>query len=88
MIFGYNHKRIENTDPYHDKERKYLKVFNDMIENETFNIDYLTGTSQVSGISGPNHFLTREESKLVATVIQWLGTPIGQSFIKKVESDE
>jgi len=85
MLAGYNHRRLENNDPYHDKERKYVKVFNDMIENKTFNIDYLTGTAPNSD---PNHFLTREESKLVATVIQWLGTPVGQSFIKKVESDE
>lgn len=85
MIAGYNYKRVENTDPYHDKERKYIKVFDDMIEKRGFNIDYLTGTSPDSG---PNHYLTRDEQKLVVTVIQWLGTPIGQSFIKEVESNE
>ncbi len=36
----------------------------------------------------PNDYLTEREEKVVLSVIQWLGTPVGQGFINQLNNKE
>lgn len=82
MIEGNAHHRILNPDSYYDKERKYLSEFEKMV-NTGFNINYFGGIEERG--TWPLRYLTEEEQKIVVTVIQWLGTPVGNQLIKDVE---
>lgn len=87
MVQGNSHNRVENTkaDTYYDKERMYLKEFESMLMTG-FDINYFSGMKS-DGMTA-NRYLTEEEQKIVVTVIQWLGTPVGNRLVKNVEGLE
>ena len=81
IIKGNFHHRINNPDRYHDKERAFVKAFEDYDYNYKF--DFFAGTDDYGD---PVRHLSNQEMSLVLTVIQWLGTPVGQSFLNKAEN--
>lgn len=75
---GYNEHRLKSDDPYNKKECDFVQVINDEMKyNKVF-------LSQIVYHEGRNEYLTEHEEKIVLSVIQWLGTPVGQSIIEKV----
>jgi hypothetical protein len=78
---GYKEYRLIKDDPYHEKEIKALEVFNKEYLKDTSFIVF--GENPNSGIE-PNDYLTERDEKVVLGFVQWLGTPIGQSFIEQI----
>lgn len=76
-----NH-RLCNPLPYYEKERDFLKEFLGL-EADGFDINYFAGMKD--GVS-PVRLLTPDEITLVYTVIQWLGSTVGQRFIQDAGS--
>ncbi len=81
-VKGHSAYRMENSDPYYDLERKYIQVFNELCRSG-FDINYFGGMNN-SG-TGAKRYLTDEEKRIVLTVIQWLGTPVGQAFLEQAK---
>ena len=75
---GFNSHRLIETDSYHKKEIDFVKVINKELEyNKKFLCQILDG-------SGKTHYMDEHHEKIVLSVIQWLGTPVGQGFINEV----
>ena len=74
--------RLRPEDSYYQKEVVYLSVFENMLKSG-FKIDYFGGMKS-NGMDA-TRYLNEDEKALVATVIQWLGTPVGQGYLKEVE---
>lgn len=76
-IFGFNAKRLIENDPYYKTEVDLVKNLN---KRFTFiNLSRIVFGSDSQG--RPNDYLTEREEKIVASVIQWLGTPVGKHFL-------
>jgi len=76
---GFNSHRLIKDDPYYAKEIAYVEAINNEFK---YSHNYL---AQI--VNHPEHkmYLTEDEEKIALSVIQWLGTPVGQGFIHKVE---
>jgi len=75
---GFKEYRLKKDDEYYAKEIKALEVFNqDHLEDAS---SIVFGQKEGTGFY-PNDNLTDREEKIVLSVIQWLGTPVGQGFI-------
>jgi len=88
MKTGYNAHRLKENDPYHAKEVTFVKEFNKEI---SYNNDYMNQIVYKNRRSNnllqiEYDYLTEEEEKIVLSVIQWLGTHVGQSFLERVNS--
>jgi hypothetical protein len=72
--------RVNNNDSFYDKERTFLDVWNEMngekIPNQNTILGYLL-TEEANIWKEP----TKQEMKIARTIIQWLGTPVGQRFL-------
>lgn len=79
LMVGFNAHRLKENDDYHKKECDFVKAINDEIKSNKSTLAQI--------VNHPNHkeWLDENEEKVVLSVIQWLGTPVGQAFIKKVE---
>lgn len=81
---GFKEYRLKKDDKYYAKEIKSLEIFNK---------DYLGDASfivfgQKEGHSfTPTDYLSEREEKIVLGLIQWLGTPVGQSFIRELNEE-
>lgn len=81
-LTGYRDYRLNNDDPYHQRERDFVEVFKK--ENGYYDFySHLCGIEMEHG--HPTRQPTEDECRIITTVIQWLGTPVGQSFLHKVE---
>ena len=74
---GYNRHRLKDNDPYNKKEMDFVKAINEEIK---WDRNYLNGMVN----SKERIYLTPDQEKVVLSVIQWLGTPVGQGFLEKV----
>lgn len=81
-VKGHSAYRLNNTDSYNDLERKYTQVFKELCRTG-FDINYFGGLNDRG--TGAKRYLTDEEKRIVLTVIQWLGTPVGQTFLGEVK---
>lgn len=77
---GFNSHRLKPNEPYHKKEIEYIKAINRMI---TVNPQML---SQIVYSGHSKKTLNINEERIVLSVMQWLGTHVGQSFINEVEN--
>ena len=75
---GFNAHRLKENDPYHKKEIDFVKAINQEIK---YNNNTL---AQIVNHVDHKEYLEENEEKIVLSVIQWLGTPVGQGFIEKV----
>ena len=84
-IVGNCAHRLIDNDPYYADEVKLNKIFNEYCNKTTTfggNFwDYMSGSTN----NKPNKVLSEDELKLIATVIQWLGTPCGKAFLRDAE---
>lgn len=76
---GFKEYRLNRDDKYYAKEIKALEVFNqDHLQDASF---IVFGVKEGTGLN-PDDYLTEREERVVLATIQWLGTPVGQGFIK------
>ena len=82
---GFKEYRLRKDDKYYAKEIKALEIFNqDHLEHAS---SIVFGVKEGTGFY-PNDYLTEREEKVVLSVIQWLGTPVGQGFINQLNNKE
>jgi hypothetical protein len=85
-MFGFNRHRLKMDDYYHT-EVAFMKVMQKW-KDQNHNIFDMAVFGTKHG-SQPADYLSERELKIVASIIQWLGTPVGQNFLKEVkELDE
>ena len=78
---GFKEYRLKRDDKYYSKEIKALEIFNqDHLEHAS---SIVFGQKEGTGFY-PNDYLTDREEKVVLSVIQWLGTPVGEGFIQRL----
>lgn len=84
---GYNTHRLNENDPYHKKEINFVKVINKELKHNGDFFKQIVGKNRYKDSLDrwQNEYLTEEEEKVALSVIQWLGTPVGQNFIKTVD---
>ena len=81
---GFKEYSLKKDDKYYAKEIKALEVFNkDHLENAS---SIVFGVKNGTGFY-PNDYLTEREEKIVLATIQWLGTPVGEGFIREIGND-
>lgn len=79
MKTGLNSHRLIKDDPYHAKEVAFVEQINkELGYNDMF-------LNQICDSSGKT-YLTEREEQVALSIIQWLGTPVGQGFLDKVQS--
>ncbi len=74
---GHNEHRLTNEE-YNALEVKYVKRMNKLLKQNPQFLDQIVSRKRGDDID----YLNDEERKIVMSVIQWLGTPVGQSFVK------
>lgn len=84
MKEGFSSHRLESEDFYYEKERTFVDVMKQWTERRMFKLDYFKNSGAQYE---PMNILTDVEEKIVSTVIQWLGTPVGQSYLSEVEKE-
>jgi hypothetical protein len=75
---GFNSHRLIENDKYYKKECDFVKAINQELKH---NHNFL---SQIVNHSEHRDYLTENDEKIALSVIQWLGTPVGQNFLHKV----
>lgn len=81
-IEGHSAYRMNNSDSYNDLERAYFYSFKELCRTG-FDINYFGGMNDRG--TEAKRYLTDEEKRIILTVIQWLGTPVGQTFLEEVK---
>ena len=79
MISGFKDYRLIKDDPYYEEEVKFNELFNREDEKDNWDV-IIFGNKDVN--HPPNDTLSEREKKIIAGVIQWLGTPVGNSFLR------
>lgn len=81
-ITGFNAHRLHEEDLYYATEIKLNKEFNKMeykdINRAIFGVD---------NYGNPKDFLSARELTITASLIQWLGSPVGKQFLEKCGFD-
>lgn len=84
---GYKDYRLKQDDKYYSQEIKFLEVFN---KNYLKDVDLIvTGVGKSDFMAQKD--LNEDEIKAVLGVLQWLGTPVGEGFLREcgyVRSEE
>ncbi len=78
---GFNSHRLKEDDSYHSLEIKFVKEFNKLLRHDHNLINNIVH-------SKGNVYLSEEEEMIALSVIQWLGTPVGQSFLRDVNNSK
>jgi hypothetical protein len=73
---------IEGYKTYRHKRNPKEKEFHDEFLKEFTNTDLIVFGNNGFG-STPNGALTSRERRIVVSTVQWLGSPIGQSFLDR-----
>ena len=76
---GLRASRLENGGPSGLRERACSSAWQK--EQESNLLAHLLGTGDTRGV------VSRRDAEVAATVIQWLGTNVGQAFLSRVEAD-
>lgn len=79
---GFKDHRLIQDDDYYAKEIKALEIFNKEYLSDADLIVF--GQKDGTGCRPKDH-LTEREEKIVLSVIQWLGTLVGQHFISSLD---
>lgn len=84
-ILGFNKHRLIQGDRYHGKECAFVKC---ALEKIKINQQYFEHIVNHGDYGNNPPYVTDDEMQIVMTVIQWLGTPVGQAFIQDAEAIE
>lgn len=83
METGFKDYRLKENDDYYSQEIKAIEVFNEKTYLD--NIDLIVFGQKPGTSMEANDSLSKRERKIVLSIIQWLGTPVGQGFIKEAQ---
>ena len=78
FIKGFRAHRLKEEDPYHAAEVELNIKFNQMMQQNGDKLLQMVYGNEIHG-----KYLDDEQIKLMFTVIQWLGTPVGKGFMRK-----
>lgn len=78
---GFHPYRLVKDDEYYKKEIAFVEAMNEEIK---LNSSFL---AQIVKRNEDYPYLDENEIKVAMSVIQWLGTPVGQGFLEKVNSE-
>jgi len=78
-ILGFNTNRLKRDDDYHKIECAFHDEANKHIG---YNSNFLSNI-----VYHGNNYLTDHEERIAMSVIQWLGTPVGQCFLRSVDEN-
>ncbi len=74
---GLRAYRLKDDGPSTLREKAFAELWQQ--EQESHLLEYLLGSDNQKGN------VTERDAQVAATVIQWLGTAVGQSFMEKVQ---
>jgi hypothetical protein len=74
---GYNDHRLIK-DGYHDLEVAFNEIANKELKYNSMFLNQIANSRKTI-------YLTDHEEKIVLSVLQWLGTPVGQGFIEQAK---
>jgi hypothetical protein len=77
-IKGFNEHRLLPGDPYHAQEVAMHQTFFQMYQYRTSADEFFEQL-----VNLPRGTVTPHDERVVCSVIQWLGTPVGQGFLEK-----
>lgn len=78
-------KELESNKPYRFKQNPEEQFIHDMFIFENSGMDLsLLVFEQNSGGMTPSKYLSIDETKIVLSTIQWLGSHVGNSFLNKI----
>lgn len=85
--------KIKSLKPYRFKDNpKEEELFNKFVYLYSKSADLSVFGQKVGTFNTPQDYLTNRELEIVASTIQWLGSPLGQGFLNecgfKLELDE
>jgi len=75
---GNNGHRLRLDDPYNTKEIAFVAQINQELGYNSMLLN------QIVDHTGKT-YLDEEKERLIVSVIQWLGSPVGQGFLAQVE---
>lgn len=75
---GYNTHRLRRDDPYHHDEVRLSDELSYLNESNCNAVTQIIFGGATEGV-----VLDVHEERLIATVIQWLGTPVGKAFLQR-----
>jgi len=73
----YRHKDNPDEKTIHDKFVEHISYNEDVISQIAFAPDERTGGMK------PSDYLNPREERIVISAIQWIGSPVGQSFLRE-----
>lgn len=82
IMEGYKTYRHESNPKEKELHDKFLKNYN----RNGHEMDLMV-FGHDSQSSRPNDYLTDKEKKIVLSTIQWLGSPVGQGFLRECGFD-
>lgn len=83
---GFNEHRLKKDDPYHKNELIALESFDKFTNNRSY--DQMEGLIGIKNAPEGERVLTERDMKVAMSVIQWLGTPVGEGFLRTFEKDK
>lgn len=85
----FNSHRVNNPDSSYDKERAFLDEWEILNNDDGSHSPYLKENSILGYLISDevNEYLypSDHDAKVARTLIQWLGTPVGQHFLENVQ---
>jgi hypothetical protein len=77
-IKGFNEHRLRPDDSYHAREVAMHQTFFEMYKYRTSADEFFEQL-----VNLPRGTVTPHDEQVVCSVIQWLGTPVGQGFLEQ-----
>jgi hypothetical protein len=82
VVESFKQHRYQPEDPYYKHEVAIVDELNkEMAENSNFLSIVVYGTGPKGEVV---EFLSPKEEQIALSAIQWLGTPVGESFLKRL----
>jgi hypothetical protein len=75
---GNNGHRLNIYDPYNEQEIAFVAEINKELKYNSRMLDFIFDSTGKT-------FIGIEREEMAITIIQWLGTPVGQSFRANVQ---
>lgn len=75
---GYGTHRLKRDDKYHTTEVELSDAFEKLSREYPNQLEHIIFGNDTHSVQLDEH-----EQRLMATVIQWLGTPVGKGFLEK-----
>lgn len=78
---GFNDHRLQRGDEYYSQEVKLHDIANEERWKRQWDL-IIFGPSNDFFPSSPKEYLSDKEKRIVGGLLQWLGTPVGESFLR------